>query len=193
VRRRCSPLTRLLLRVAHDCGNVADTPTVFASRHGDCAGGVELMGAIARGEALTANSFSHSVHNAPAGLYSIVGENRQPSTSMAGSDGTFSTAVIEALGVLRRSETGRVLLVVGDAPVPAIFGRFVREPSAPYAVALLLARAGDGPRVCLARGDAPDPCPTWPDAVEFVRWHLSAEPSAAIGRGRNRLEVRRVG
>ena len=160
---------------------------MFSSRHGDCAGAVELMTELAHETPVTAGAFSHAVHNTAAGLYSIVGDNAQPSSSTAGGADSFASGIIEALSVLARSSEGRVLLVVADAPLPDVLAHFTGEPSAPYAVALLLARAGDGARVTFSPGGAAPAPSAWPDAVEFLRWLLSNEPSTTLGRTRNRL------
>jgi hypothetical protein len=188
VRRRCSAIVRVMLHVAHACttaGDVGHVPTVFASRHGDCRGAVELMHDVARDTPITAAAFSHSVHNTAAGLHSIVQHNAQASTSTAGGTGTFASGVIEAAGLLDRSAARHVLLVVGDVPPPELFAARVREPEAPYGVALLLAReetGGDAVDLTFRATVAPDR--PWPDAVEFLRWLLSPEPTAVIGRGR---------
>jgi hypothetical protein len=181
-----------MLHVAHACdGAMPKVPTVFSSRHGDCTGAVELMTELAHEAPVTAGAFSHSVHNTAAGLYSIVGDNAQPSSSTAGGAESFGSGIIEALAVLARSSEGRVLLVVADAPLPDVFEPFTEEPSAPYAVGLLLARGGEGARVTFSLGRAAPASSAWPDAVEFLRWLLSNEPATAIGRARNRLDCAR--
>lgn len=191
MRRRCSPVTRLMLHVAHAIGT-GNVPTVFASRHGDCAGALDLMTDLAGGTPMTAGAFSHSVHNTAAGLYSILGKNTHASSSTAGAGESFGSGLIEVLGLLRRSTAGRVLLVAGDAPVPELFAHFTREPHVPYAVALLIARDADGPRVEVAPGGPRTPKPGWPDAVEFLRWLQSTELAVVIGSGRNRLRCSRA-
>jgi hypothetical protein len=186
VRRRCSDVAKLMLHVAHAVDAPA-VPTVFASRHGDCAGALDLMTDLASGTPLTAGAFSHSVHNTAAGLYSIVTGNDQPSTSTAGGSESFGAGVLEALGLLRRCAGGAVLLVMADAPVPALFAGFTSEPAVPYAVALLLAREGERTRVTVEAGGGPAARPPWPDAVELVRWLVCREPDTVIGDGRNAL------
>jgi hypothetical protein len=190
VRRRCSAVVRLMLHAAHACAPDDDVATVFASRHGDSAGAVEIMEDLARDATITAGTFSHSVHNTAAGLYSIVRHNALASTSTAAVDATFGSGLIEALGLLHRVSATDVLLVVADAPPPAIFTAFTTEPSAPYAVGLLLALDGPGERIDIAASAAVRGTP-WPDALEFVRWLDSTEPAATIGRGRNGVRCSR--
>ena len=179
-----------MLHVAHAI-DAGDVPSVFASRHGDCQGAVDIMTTLANRAPVTANAFSHSVHNTAAGLYAIVTGNAQPSSSIAGGAASFAGALIEACGMLHRTEAGRVLLVVADAPPPDLFAHFTPEPPVPYAVALLVGRDGAGETVRLEVGGEKAERPPWPDAVEFLRWLLSTEPAIVIGRDRLRLCCRR--
>ena len=50
--------------------------TVFASRHGSINESIELIECVARGQPLSPAKFSHTVHNAQAGLFSIAARNR---------------------------------------------------------------------------------------------------------------------
>jgi hypothetical protein len=176
----------MMLRVAFDClprEAAPPVPTVFASRYGDVAASVALLEALAKGEPLPANRFSHSVHNTQAGLFSIVAANRRPSTALAAGRQTFPCAFLEALAVLARGSGEGVLLVVGDEPLPPVFGRFTDDPVAAYAVALLLARADAGPDAIALEVGAGEPGAErpWPQAVEFLRWYLSGEPALVLG------------
>ena len=186
LRRRCSRLSRLMLHVAFACcadDDVSTVATVFASRHGEAASTVPLLETLAREQPLTAASFSHSVHNAPAGLFSIAAKNHQILSALAAGADTFPSAFLEALAVLQRAGGGGVLLVVGGEPLPAVLEKFQDEPAAAYALALVLAPSGDGPGLGLAggRADAARTTPAWPQAIEFLRWLLSDEPSLTLG------------
>jgi hypothetical protein len=182
LRRRCSPLTRMMLHVAHAAcpePERARLPLVFASRYGEARATVTLLENLARRQPLTASGFSHSVHNAQAALFSIATGNRQPASAVAGGPGTFGSAFLEALVAAHRSD-GAALLVVADDPLPPVFARFQAPPALSYAVALLLRldaaglafEAGDG-SVAADRST--------PEAVRFVRWLASTEPRLALG------------
>ena len=175
-----------MLRVAFDCLPRPDWPrvsTVFASRYGDLTATVELLESLASEHPLTANRFSHSVHNTQAALFSIIAANRQASAAVAAGRDTFPCAFLEALGALERGNGESVLLAVGDEPLPSVFREFTDGPVASYAVAFLLAPADeglDGIALELCVG-APDAEPSWPRAIAFLRWYLSGEPALALG------------
>lgn len=191
VRRRATRLTRLMLRVAFDCTEEAERGslrTVFASRHGAIHVAVKILESIARGEAVSPLQFSHSVHNAQAGLFSIASANREASSSIAASADTFGHGFLESALHLARAPQTPVLLVIGDEPLPESLAHLVEEPAAAYAVALLLARRGEGTRLefGMEATRAPRKDPGWPDAVEFVRFLASGAPQLSIESGRRR-------
>jgi hypothetical protein len=196
VRRRATRLTRLMLQVAFDCTEGIDRSalrTVFASRHGAIHVAVKILASIARGEAVSPLQFSHSVHNAQAGLFSIAAGNREASSSVAAGDDSFAHGFLEAALHLERAPRAPVLLVMGDEPLPANLAHLVEEPAAVYAVALLLAREGEGTRLRFSlEGDhAPRKQRAWPDALEFVRFLLSDAPELVLESGRRRWTWRR--
>lgn len=80
-RRRIERLGRMAIQAACWCedGQGADSqvPLVFASRHGDVARSMDLLGALASDQPLSPTGFGLSVHNAIAALYSIARGQRQ--------------------------------------------------------------------------------------------------------------------
>lgn len=195
VRRRATRLTRVMLHVAFDCTEGEDRAalrTVFASRHGAIHVAVKILASIARGEVVSPLQFSHSVHNAQAGLLSIATGNRNASSSVAAGDDTFAHGFLEALLHLERGGAP-VLLVAGDEPLPENLSHLVDEPATTYGVALLLARDGEGTPLDfgLAPSHAPRKDLDWPDALEFVRFLASDAPELALESGRRRWRWRR--
>jgi hypothetical protein len=172
LRRRCSRMTRAMLHVAFRVAAVdelATMPAVFGSRHGELSATVGLLETLARGQTLTAAGFSHSVHNAPAGLFSIAAKNRDATCAVAAGADTFGATFLEAVATMRRGGHERALIVVGDEVVPEAFGGFGIGPTEPYAVALLL--GGDGARLSFRSGRGAVPIPgDVPQAIAFVRW-----------------------
>jgi hypothetical protein len=172
LRRRCGRLTRMMLHVAFRVGgpdDLATVPVVFASRYGDMAGTITLLQALARREPLTAAGFSHSVHNAPPGLFSIAAKNRGMASAVAAAGDTFGGAFLEAVAAMHRGGHDRALLVVADDALPDVFARYQEEPAGAYAVALALGPEGTRLRFEPGVGTAPAPTAA-PHALEFVRW-----------------------
>jgi hypothetical protein len=196
LRRRCTPLTRIMLRAAFDCcpeEQRAEVRTVFASRHGSINESIDLIGAVVTERPISPMKFSHTVHNAQAGLFSIAAVNRQASSSMAAQEDSFPYGFLEALTHLERDPGRPVLLVVGDVPLAPTFAALIEEPAAAYAVALLLAADDPGEGVVFtAEAHRHRPVvPPWPQATEFLRWWLSGEPSLALQGVRQRFRFER--
>jgi hypothetical protein len=166
--------------------------TVFASRHGENKESFPLFESIAKGQPLSPAKFTHTVHNAQAGLFSIASGNRQASSSLSGERDTFACAFLEALTHLEREPGCSVLVVTGDVAIAPLFAPLLEEREAAYAVALLLTAQGEGTKLGFellsgenGEGDrAPKPDLPWPQALEFVRWlHDESVPCLELGRG----------
>jgi len=185
LRRRCTPLSKILLKVAFTCCEEAEerarVRTVFASRHGSINESIALLECVSRGERISPAIFSHTVHNAQAGLFSIAAGNREASSSLAAGPESFACGLIEALGHLEREPGRPVLLVTGDVPLAPTFAALIDEPACSYGVGLLLRAEGGAPcRVEIVPGDALPTAPPWPAAAEFLRFWLSGEPSLLL-------------
>jgi len=177
MRRRCNLLSRMMLEVAVGCcaeARLSVPACVFASRHGSVGTLVSLLEELAKHSPLSPAKFSHSVHNAQAGLFSIFAGNRAPSMSLAACEDTFAHGFLEALSALHRGRGEPVLFVVGDEPVPEPLGRLAEGQFGPYALALWL-EAGDAVTLELGSSGGEPAARAWPDALEFLRWWISAE------------------
>ncbi|MGH8682928.1 MAG: beta-ketoacyl synthase chain length factor [Burkholderiales bacterium] len=144
-RRRCGNTVRLALHVGLEAvrhgGARADTlPTVFTSSSGDGEVTHHLCTALARPERdVSPTRFHNSVHNAPAGYWSIATEAREPSTSICAFESSFAAGLLEAALQVTAWERP-VLLVAYDAPyLPPL--DVLYPMIAPFGVALLLAPA----------------------------------------------------
>lgn len=197
LRRRCTPLSRAMLTAALGAtagAQASEVRTVFASRYGSINESVELLRNIARDERMSPSRFTHTVHNAQAGLFSIAAGNRQASSALSARAESFACGFLEAATHLHREPSRPVLLVMGDVTLAEAFASLIDDPPAVYAVALLLAADGEGDRVGFeVRGDAEAAEPGvaaaaieatrrgWPDAAEFLRWMIA---------GGDRLDLR---
>jgi len=156
-RRRSGQAVRVALAVgAPPAGGIA---TVFASSTADgdnCHAICEQLAGEDR--LISPTRFHNSVHNAPAGYWSIATRDMHPSTSLCAYDGSFAAGLLEACALVR--ERGEpVLLVAYDAtypeplrakrPVPDAFGAgIVLAPSrgAHGLASLAVALSADAPQ-----------------------------------------------
>lgn len=166
-RRRASAAVRWALAVAQQAlaGRDAETvATVFVSCGGDGAITHQICEALASPTgAVSPTRFHNSVHNAPAGYWSIATRSHAASTSLSGFEGTFAIGLLEA-ATQAAVERCHVLLVAYDLPYPEPM-HALWPVAHPFAAALLLAPTGAGPvaiRLALKPGAAR---PSWPPAI----------------------------
>ena len=146
-RRRLSTTMRLALAVAEEA--LGGTPesarqaaTVFASANGDGDIINAICEELARPEpAVSPTQFHNSVHNAPAGYWSIAAKAMTPHTAVAAHDATFSAGLIEAATMT--TDGMPVLLVAYDRPLPEPLNK-TRPGHGEFACALLLHRQPGG-------------------------------------------------
>jgi hypothetical protein len=178
-----------MLEVAHGCCPEplrAEVACVFATRHGPFSTTLVLLQDLAAGSPLSPARFTHSVHNAPAGLFSIWAKNPRASSTLAAGSETFPHGFLEALALLHREVARRVLLVVADEQPPDPFASLADRVEGAYGAAFLLGssdREQGSLRLRLqpAHG-APSPR-AWPDALEFLRWWIAGAQALTLAHG----------
>jgi hypothetical protein len=144
LRRRFTALPRHALEVAATLPDAEDAIYIVASRHGDYSRLLRLLTELATDAAVSPADFSLSVHNALAGVLSIVKGNRQGHTAIAAGADTFIAGMTEAMSALRRAPEQPILLLFYDEPLPEIY-RGVVHTDASHALALaMLLRAVTG-------------------------------------------------
>jgi hypothetical protein len=175
LRRRAGFAAKMALEVAYQClGNRTGVPLVFSSRHGEASRAADLLLELAGGDPLSPTSFSLSVHNAPAGLFSIARLDHANSTAVAAGESSVESAVIEACGLLAEGEPD-VLLVVYDCPLPKVYAGFQDCVEQPYAWAWLMQSAGDDFYSLRWSAGENIPCSSdqhLPAGLEILRFHL---------------------
>jgi len=142
-RRRCSETVRWAVQVAqealeHSQRTAQDVATVFTCSDGDGAILHRLCETLTTAEPMISpTSFHQSVHNAPAGYFSIAHRSVRASTSLACYDGSFGAGLFEAAAQIQTERT-TVLLVSYDVPGPPPL-HAARPIPAPLAIALVIA------------------------------------------------------
>jgi hypothetical protein len=141
-RRRMGRIARMMTEVAllvcpqEQRGRAA---IVFASRHGEVRKTKQLLETLAGGELPSPLGFSHSVHNAPPALLSMLFGNHEGLVAVAAGPRTFGHGFVEAAVALEANPDRPVLLLAVDEPPPEAFLHQVRgEAPCSRAVGLLL-------------------------------------------------------
>jgi Beta-ketoacyl synthase, N-terminal domain len=191
-RRRMSALAKMAVQVALEAtAEQSADYLVFCSQHGELPRTRELLATIVGGGELSPMGFSQSVHNASAGLYTIIKASRVPATSLAAGAGTFAYGWVEADAYLRQSPDKRVLLVCYDEVLPSEYRPYSRQEQRSYALALLLGVAGNaGVTLEMHPGGVEERLPLAP---LFMAWALSADATLELTAGGQRWAWRRVG
>ena len=139
LRRRLSSLAKISLKVAHDCADdLQHVHLVYASRHGDLNRTTQMLVDLAEDQPLSPTTFSMSVLNAFAGVYSIARQIQLPSTSISAGELSFGFGLLEACLQLASKPETPVLFVYADEPAPAIYRVLPSENFQPHAIAILL-------------------------------------------------------
>ena len=143
-RRRTVQTVKLALAVAAEAveaaGREAATlATVFTSSGGDGETIHEILQALAAAEEpeLSPTRFHNSVHNAPAGYWSIATRSQAPSSSLCCHDASFAAGLIEAAAQATVDDRA-VALVAYDLPYPEPLDS-ARHLGATFGTALVLA------------------------------------------------------
>jgi hypothetical protein len=147
-RRRSGTAVKIALAMGaaalEACGReAAGIATVFASSSADGDTCHAICEALAGPERLISPTrFHNSVHNAPAGYWSIATRSMAPSTSVCGYDASFGAGLLEACALVRTLGEA-VLLFAYDAPYPEPL--WAKRPVADcFGTALVLAPAAAG-------------------------------------------------
>ncbi len=184
-RRRIERLGRMAIQAAFWCRHAEERglPLVFASRHGDVARSLELLEALAAEQPLSPTTFGLSVHNAIAALYSIQRGERGNYIALAGGTATVEAACLEAAALLADG-AAEVMVVVYDAPLPAVYADFADEPDAGFAWCWRMVPAGGATTTLQLDWDHDDagaPAPAGasalPHGLDVLRFLLAGDAS----------------
>jgi len=140
VRRRLSPLTRMVFCVEAACHDDETPPDayVYCSRYGEYERTFDILSGLARREEVSPTAFSHSVHNTSASLFSVGQKDSTPYTAIAAGAATLETAFVESWSLLKSREASRVLLIYHDEPLPPLYEEQPTNVTQRCALALVL-------------------------------------------------------
>ncbi len=106
VKRRMPPLAKAIQEINTNEG-LAAMPCVYASKNGELSRTIKLIRQY--GGDLSPTMFSMSVHNAIAGLLSVINDDNSPYTVIDCMSGAIEMAVFEAVTLLRDNDAVKVL------------------------------------------------------------------------------------
>lgn len=141
-RRRAGMVVRLALAVAQEAVDMAALPPdslrcVFASSNGDGAVVHAILETLTQSDPkVSPTQFHNSVHNAPAGYWSIGAGSRQAATCIGCHDSTAAASLLKAAAEVQ-VEQQPVLLCLYDAPLPEPLGA-ARPTLSVFGAALVL-------------------------------------------------------
>jgi len=154
LRRHTGRLGRMVCDVAYRIlDGATGVPVVFCSRYGEVGRSVDLLSALARGADLSPTSFGLSVHNAVGGIFAMSRHDTANCIALAAGDESAEYGVVETCGLFSDGAE-RVLLVVGDCPLPEVYEEFADVEPAAFAWGCLLEPPGDD-AISLAWSAAP--------------------------------------
>jgi hypothetical protein len=183
-RRRASTSVRIAVEAAAQAVamsglDAATLACVFASAFGDLATTDELCATLARapGE-LSPTRFHLSVHNAPAGYWTIAGGCRAPSSAVCAGPASAGAGLLEA-AVLACAEARPVLLVCSDIAGRGPLGE-IAGCRHDFGAALVLAPAPGARTLARLQLALADPSCTAPSPAIDCTGDMADNPSAAI-------------
>lgn len=159
-RRRAGPVVRLALAVAQEAAVASGLApgslrSVFGSSNGDGVVVGSILDALARGapgeRVVSPTQFHNSVHNAPAGYWTIAHGSREPATCLGAHDWTWAAGLLKAMVEVETANVergdiaggGPVLLCCYDHPLPSPLD-VLRPTGAAFGVGLVLGPVGAG-------------------------------------------------
>ncbi len=171
-RRRATRVTQLALSAAQQTGDskeLSQCLQIFSSSNGDLATFNQISLALAMdGRPVSPTRFHNSVHNAPAGYWSIATQSQTASTSITAYNDSLAAGLLEAAVQLNSTDNKQqrdCLLVCYDETPPAAFHSQLTSPLTPqltmkqeFACALTLSQNSDNAlaRIEISSGNGMD-------------------------------------
>ncbi len=160
MRRRLSTLSRLALKVAHDCVAKDAVRVVFASRHGELRRTTDILRAISAGEPVSPTAFSLSVLNAMTGVFGIARGDRSAASAISAGAETLGYALLEAHAQYATQPDSPMLLIYADEPADPAYGTIEDEVQGGAIAILLDSETATGELECtVSRADQSDSAP----------------------------------
>lgn len=168
MRRRMSDIEKIAVGLA---GKIAperqDYSVVFASQFGEWGTTIRLIKQFFTEQEMSPAGFSNSVHNAAAGLFSLLTKNTNSYTSIAAGADTLETAVLKAL-----TEKRDVMVVFAGEHNPDIYTQLLDKPHNAFGLAFIIKQKGKR-RISVAKGQTSAKALTLKTMIDFLQGHIN--------------------
>lgn len=143
----------------------ASLPCVFASTHGELTITDYMCATLASApHELSPTKFHNSVHNAPAGYWTIAARCTAGSSAVTGYHASFGAGLLEAVALAIADDTP-VLFAAYDIESSGPLAEMTRTTRAFGAALVIVPGGGALPRLCIATRDPGAPVAAAPDCV----------------------------
>lgn len=188
-RRRLSALAKYALAARQSLSQHTDLSQVdhilWCSSFGDERKTLHILQDIAADETPSPTAFATSVHNATAGLYSMLYQDDVPSSSMNVGVTEFGNALVYAYALLNSHSASKVLVIAADEPLPALYQ--TQQPEQAYAMACVLGLGSEATPTNLrivADTNNLTPPNKRPEALQFADFWQQAPTELSLGQWR---------
>ena len=183
-RRRMSHNSKLSISASLDKIDVEQFDyAIFSSRFGEFEHRQISSECIRLSEPMSPIVFSQSVHNTAAGLYSIFKKCTKPTTTIAASQQTLSTALIEAANYIASFNDAKVLVVATDEQYRPYLSGYINETNVDYSVAFVVSGTDCNLRMELAHQGNQQQS-NLPEPLRMLDWWVDeAQPQLTTQNG----------
>lgn len=147
IRRRMSNIEKIAVGLAVKIApENANYTTVFASRFGEWGQTIQLIEQFFNEHEMSPAGFSNSVHNAAAGLFSLITKNCNGYTAIAAGDNTLEMAILKAL-----TDKQDVMVVFAGEHNPDIYAPLLNGTHDAFGLAFMIKHHG-GRKITVTNG-----------------------------------------
>lgn len=163
MRRRMTDLQKIAVGVAHHVApENTDYQMVFASRYGEWQQTLKLIKQFHDDGEMSPAGFSNSVHNAAAGVFSVLAHNKNSYISVVAGENTLESGVLVALMCEKP-----VLFVFAEEASSEMYNIFLETPVVAHGLAFMLKNDGNR-KIAWGMGTKMDYAVHFEDMVNFL-------------------------
>ena len=191
-KRRLSPLARLVFAALDHAGDsAARGPVVFSSVAGELKRTHGILDTLAADEPVSPAAFSLSVHNAIAGLWSMLRDNTSPMLAISPPGGSPSAGLIEATGILAEGREPEVSVVFYEEPYPPFYHPWRTGPQQAYALAVSLVPPGQPGALELEFEPVEGAAPPWTTDLDLLPLLRGEVGDVSLGESQGHWRLKR--